>query len=154
MGSHRQSIRLVHMLLAGLVVLAQAGCSSSGWAGNLYTAAQEGSRKDASKALRDGDDINGTYNTPNERTPLHAAADRGHRKMIILLVNEDADPNLQDTDGNTPLHMSARQGHNRTVNVLLSAGADPLIRNNRDQTPRDTAVGHAKTVQALRNAGG
>ncbi len=147
MGSRQPSIRLVHILLSGLVVLAQASCS------NLYSAALEGSRNAARAAIQRGDDINGTY-TSNARTPLHAAADRGHPKMVVLLCDDNADPNLQDNHGNTPLHLAARHGHNKTVNALLSAGADPLIRNNNDMTPRDMATGRPKTVEALRDAGG
>lgn len=150
MGRCRQPIRLLHILLAGvagLAVLAEAGCS------NVYTAALEGSRKGALAAIQRGNDVNGTY-TSIARTPLHAAADRGHQKMTIMLCDNDADPNQQDSQGNTPLHLAARRGHNQTVTILLACGADPLIRNNNGKTPRDMAAGHRKAAEALRDAGG
>ena len=147
MGSRQPSIRLVHILLSGLVVLTQAGCS------NVYKSALEGSRKGAKAAIQRGDDINGTY-TSNARTPLHAAADRGHPKMTIFLCEENADPNLRDDQGNTPLHLAVRRGHYKTVSILLASGADLLIRNNNGKTPRDMAAGHSKMAEMLRNAGG
>ncbi|MCH7798899.1 MAG: ankyrin repeat domain-containing protein [Planctomycetes bacterium] len=147
MGSRRRSIRLLCILVCGLVVPALAGCT------NLYNAALEGSRKDARAALQRGDDINGTY-TSSRRTPLHAAAHRGHRKMAIFLCDENADPDVQDLDGNTPLHLAARRGHTRTLYILLSAGADPKIRNKNGMTARDMAAAHPGTIDALRDAGG
>jgi len=151
MSSGWRSIRLLCILVSG-VVLALAGCGNR--TTNLYKAALEGSREAARTALQRGDAINGTYDTANGRTPLHAAADRGHRKMVILLCDENADPNLQDFDGNTPLHLAARRGHNQTLYILLAAGADPKTRNIKDMTARDMAAGHPSMTDVLRDAGG
>ena len=147
MGSRWPSIRFVHVLLCYLIVLGHVGCAS------LYKSALDGSRKGAWSALQRGDDINGTY-TSNDRTPLHAAADRGHQKMTIFLCEENADANLRDVQGNTPLHLAVWRGHYKTVSILLAAGADPQIRNNNGKTPRDMSTGHSKMAEMLRNAGG
>ena len=36
------------------------------------------------------------------QTPLHAAAYNGHDEVVKLLIDNGANPNLMDKDGNTP----------------------------------------------------
>lgn len=58
-------------------------------------------------------------------TALHAAATRGHRDVVQLLLQHQADPNVRDAGDNaTPLHFAAGGGHVDVVRALLDAGAD------------------------------
>lgn len=44
-------------------------------------------------------------------TALHEAVDAGSQEVCALLVERNADPNVQDGRGNTPLMLAARCGH-------------------------------------------
>src|SRR5215472_9549564 len=58
-------------------------------------------------------------------TALHAAAGRGHRDVVRLLLKHGADPNARDVGDNaSPLHFAAGAGHVDVVRMLLDAGAD------------------------------
>jgi ankyrin repeat protein len=39
-------------------------------------------------------------------TPLHAAARKGLKKVVELLIHEGADVNAKDDDGDTPLDLA------------------------------------------------
>jgi ankyrin repeat protein/uncharacterized glyoxalase superfamily protein PhnB len=58
-------------------------------------------------------------------TALHAAAARGHRDVVRLLLQHGADPNARDVGDNaTPLHFAAGAGHIDVVRLLIDSGAD------------------------------
>ena len=44
-------------------------------------------------------------------TPLHAAAQGGHARLLDLLLSRGADPALVTDDGRTPAHLAAEHGH-------------------------------------------
>ena len=44
------------------------------------------------------------------KTPLHKAAEHGHKEILQLLLDQGGDPNLKDIDGNTPLNKLALKG--------------------------------------------
>lgn len=107
----------------------------------------------AERYVDEGDSVNAPR-AADGRTPLHAAAQQGHRKMVTYLLNQGASVNAKDNEGNTPLHLAAAGGHDSTVRILLSDKADPTIRNNAGQTPLDLARHHPEVSKDLRNAGG
>lgn len=47
--------------------------------------------------------------------------------MAELLLNNDANPNLEDINGNTPLHLSVLQEELPLCNLLLTARAKVRI---------------------------
>lgn len=58
-------------------------------------------------------------------TGLHAAAGRGHRDAVKLLLAKGADPNARETGDDTyPLHWAAARGYLDVVRALLDAGGD------------------------------
>ena len=65
-------------------------------------------------------------NPPNQRmvTPLHFAAEGGHKAICHMLISNADDENPPDTDGNTPLHLAARNGHLEVCKDILDATED------------------------------
>lgn len=55
------------------------------------------------------------------RTPLHLAAERGHRAVVEFLFRHDANIDAVDDSGNTPMHLAAAFGREEVVKVLLSS---------------------------------
>jgi hypothetical protein len=69
------------------------------------------------------------------RTPLWWAASDGLLERVAELVENGADVNAADVDGETALHAAARWGHAAVVQRLLAAGADPRARALYGTTP-------------------
>ena len=57
-------------------------------------------------------------------TPLHFAAEGGHKAICHMLISNADDENPPDTDGNTPLHLAARNGHLEVCKDILDATED------------------------------
>ena len=117
--------------------------------------------EDAKRFIREGADVNQQFDDDN--TPLICAAKKGHRRMVKLLLDEGANPNLQrKSDGATALTLSIefplRDGRRITdhhsVNNLLEAGADPNIRLNNGVAPLHIAArnGDSGSLSMLLNA--
>ena len=80
-------------------------------------------KNDSLREMRDG----------RGQTPLHIASNKGHLKIVNLLLQAHADPNVRDIDGATPLYSASLQGHIAIVRQLLEAHADPNIPTSQDQ---------------------
>lgn len=71
-------------------------------------------------------------------------------KIVELLLQRGASPNIQDKDGKTPLYHAAEKDHRNTVVLLLLWGADTTIVDKNGCTGLDYI--HDKTVvESLRN---
>jgi len=68
-------------------------------------------------------------------TPLHAASDKGHANVALLLLEHGAHVGSQDHYRHTPLHLSAHQGSTDTAQLLIDWGADPNAINVGQETP-------------------
>lgn len=54
-----------------------------------------------------------------------------------LLIENGAEINIKDNDGNTPLHYAAKRGFMGIIRLLVENGADINAKNNDGQTPND-----------------
>ena len=57
------------------------------------------------------------------RRPIHLAAERGHHRIVVTLLESGTDPNCPDGAGQTPLHRAAWGGSLKTVETLLENGS-------------------------------
>lgn len=74
-----------------------------------------------------------------EETALTIALYNGSIEMVNLLLEEGANPDLQDSTGWTPLMTAATKGDEEGVKLLLQAGADPLKSDDTGYTAADYA---------------
>ncbi len=88
-------------------------------------------------------------------TPLHRAINIADSEIARYLIENGADLEARDDDGDTPLHWSAY--YNRVVHgeLLIASGASVSARNSLDYTPLRAAVasGNSEMVSILLAAG-
>ena len=170
-----------HLLLTTIAAVLLVGC---GEAGNpeadraLRSAAIDGNIEAVKQHLAAGADVN--TKSERGRTPLHIAADMGHKEIAELLIAKGANVNAKDEDGDTPLdwvpvfgakiddllrkyggkhgtiHSAARGGDIEAVKEFLAAGADVNAKDDDGKTPLDRAIhyNHFEMAALLRKHGG
>ncbi len=82
----------------------------------------------------------GTADRPEEcgKRALSAAAERGHERIVRLLLEAGADPNLREGPNcprGSALWAAVRHGHRAIAELLLEAGADPNAEVESSGTP-------------------
>jgi len=157
----RRGIRMLAQALA-LLLLFLGGCgkpndgasNSKGWT-VLHSAVDAGNAEQTGSLLRNrpglvqADDGDG-------HTPLHVAADRGHREVAALLVDAGAKIDAPDSCGWTPLHTAAANGRVATAELLIARGANFNATDGQKQTPLRLAVKwrHPDVAELIRARGG
>jgi len=83
--------------------------------------------------------------------PIHSAVAGGHHKVVKMLLEHRADPNIREQNGYTPLHTAAQNGDEEMIRILLYGGADLLLTSKDGKTAFDLAMtaGHAKATLLL-----
>src|SRR5215467_5834500 len=62
-----------------------------------------------------------------DKTPLHWAAEKNHRRLAEALVAAGADIGAETTWGSTPLQWAANMGSREVADLLLNHGARPQL---------------------------
>lgn len=70
----------------------------------------------------------------NKMTALHIASNYNDTQMMTLLLNANANVNIQDIQGLTPLHLACSNENEEMVIHFLEAGADPNITEKSGMT--------------------
>lgn len=89
-------------------------------------------------------------------TALHYAAERGHVKMVAMLLEEGAQANSMDRYGRTPLMMACQGCHVGVARLLLEQGGEGLeVRDDEESTALHHAAegGHEQIIRFLLLAG-
>jgi ankyrin repeat protein len=88
-------------------------------------------------------------------TDLITAAVYGHIDSIKKIIEEGADINMTDNDGDSPLHRACLSSREQAVSFLISHGATVNSRSNNGQSPLHYAAyaGNNKIVKLLIEAG-
>lgn len=76
------------------------------------------------------------------RTPIQRAVALGKEGFpsLVLLLESEADPNLQENDGSTALHLACRMRKREIAQLLVKFGAKPWQRNSQGNVPGDGFV--------------
>jgi ankyrin repeat protein len=88
------------------------------------------------------------------RTPLMLGAFRGDTAAVINLLEQGADVNARDRDGDTALMFAAFKGHALIVSLLLQYGANVYARARNGWTAKRAAQSglHHQIVEMLKRA--
>uniref|UniRef100_A0A8C4TJ17 Euchromatic histone-lysine N-methyltransferase 1b n=1 Tax=Erpetoichthys calabaricus TaxID=27687 RepID=A0A8C4TJ17_ERPCA len=89
----------------------------------LYISAKQGELQKVLLMLVEGIDPNFKLDSQSKRTPLHVAAEAGHKEVCHMLIQAGANLDMCDEDQRTPLMDAAENNHLDTVKYLLKAGA-------------------------------
>jgi len=116
----------------------------------LYYAASFGIEHVVRALLEQGAEVDATGGRLGA-TAFHAAALRGHVKVMDILFQNGADPNKMDFIKKTPLNSAALVDNVEVIKYLLEHGADPDIRDDRHMTAYGwaCALGHDETRKLL-----
>lgn len=90
------------------------------------------------------------------KTALHIVASCKywwHTHALKYLLENGADPNIQDKVGNTPLHIAVQSSSDIAVSHLLSHGADPNLLNNYKLTPLTDYLPSSSIISLLVSRG-
>ncbi|KAK7093850.1 E3 ubiquitin-protein ligase MIB2-like [Littorina saxatilis] len=152
--------RVVEVLISRNTKLASITGGPENWS-PLHMAAMNGRTAVAGVLVKKGDvDVNAV--DKNNRSALHYAVQTCENTIIDLLLGRDANPSIQDVDGNTPSHLAqmpklptaAGQVKKADEEVLVQSilcmlaecGADLNKKNRNGQTP----LSLCKTVELVK----
>jgi ankyrin repeat protein len=101
--------------------------------------------------IKAGANVNSKSNNGLKAAPIESAAAGKHKKIVKLLLDHSADPNIREQGGYTPLHAAAQNGDEDTIRILLYGGADLTLKSNDGKTALDLAMeaGHDKATLLL-----
>jgi ankyrin repeat protein len=146
--------------------------------GSLHEAALNGKLEKATALLKTNPDLVFSHDSYASQTPLHLAAEFGHKDVAELLLANKADieakasggwtPLLQavfgghkdlvdllvahkESAGRTPLHVAAENGRTEIATLLLASKADLNAKNSDGYTPLHIAAafGYKDMVKLL-----
>lgn len=91
----------------------------------------------------------------NKWTPLCFASFIGNRKAVIELIENGADLNFKDANGQSPIILASIAGNTEEIRILLKHGADIDDMDKNGSTPliQASASGNIETVEFLVESG-
>uniref|UniRef100_A0A1X7VQA4 Death domain-containing protein n=1 Tax=Amphimedon queenslandica TaxID=400682 RepID=A0A1X7VQA4_AMPQE len=91
----------------------------------------------------------------NRQTALHIPAFDNNTEILSLLLNANANVNIQNINGYSPMHFICLNGNEEMVRRFLVAGADVNLCSHKGESPLHAAVYSSKTkiAETLLNAG-
>ncbi|XP_039515107.1 histone-lysine N-methyltransferase EHMT1a isoform X3 [Pimephales promelas] len=116
----------------------------------LYFSAKRGELQRILHML-EGVDPNLRMDSEKRKTPLHCAAEEGHKEICHILVQAGANLDMCDVEQRTPLMYACENNHLETVKYLLKAGASTGHKDMRGSTCLHLAArkGHTDVLQYL-----
>lgn len=77
---------------------------------------------------------------PSRWTPLIIASAQGRLNVVCILLQRQAQPDIQSRNGHTAFHMKCKENQSAVVRALLEKGADPTIVNTEVRSSLDVAA--------------
>ena len=101
--------------------------------------------------VKAGANVNSKSNNNLRAAPIQSAAAGRHHKIVKILLDYGADPNIREQGGFTPLHAAAQNGDEEMIRMLLYRGADLTLTENDGKTALDLAMraGHERAALLL-----
>jgi len=90
--------------------------------------------------VKAGAPINSPSRNELKAAPIQSAVAAGHERIVQLLLQLGADPNVREQGGYTPLHAAAQNGNVEMIRTLIYGGADLNIKSNDGKSPIDLAM--------------
>lgn len=119
-AAKKGELEIVDLLVArGAEINATTGTGET----PLLWAASEGRYEIAEFLIAKGADVN-TQGGEGSASPLHLAAEMGHRRLVQLLLASGASVDLKDRLGHTPAIRAMQQNNENVVTILAEAGAE------------------------------
>ena len=155
-GLDRSKVEGVNMLFLSatfhraVVMLILLVWSSLAFSDEIHDAAQNGDLEKVEALLKENPAFVFSKDT-NGWTPLHTAADRGHKDIVQLLLVNMGKVDVKSFNGWTPLQRAALNGHKDVAEFLLANKADINATNNFGDTPLLIATfsGYKNVVELL-----
>jgi ankyrin repeat protein len=101
--------------------------------------------------VKAGASVNALSHNSMKVAPIQSAAAGRHPRIVRMLLEHGADPNIREQGGYTPLHAAAENGDEEMIRILLYGGADLTLTSNDGKTALDLALegGHEKATLLL-----
>ncbi|MCA9794974.1 MAG: ankyrin repeat domain-containing protein [Candidatus Eremiobacteraeota bacterium] len=102
--------------------------------GRLREAVEQGRAPEALRLLRSGVPVRDTWGS------LFHAVEQGDLELCHCLLNNGADPDALDGQGNLPLHHAIRNGNHSVAELLLCYTSEVSRANQNSETPLSLAL--------------
>ncbi|HKY54061.1 MAG TPA: ankyrin repeat domain-containing protein [Anaerolineales bacterium] len=101
--------------------------------------------------IKAGAPINSPSRNGLKAAPIQSAAAAGHDKIVQMLLENGAHPNVREQGGYTPLHAAAQNKDVDMIRTLIYGGADLMLKSNDGKTALDLAkeAGDDETIAVL-----
>jgi len=101
--------------------------------------------------VKAGASVNSVSRNGLKVAPIQSAVAGGHLKIVKMLLDHGANPNIVERGGYTPLHAAAQDGDVEMIRILLYGGADLTIKGDDGKLAMDVAMdaGHEKATILL-----
>ncbi len=102
--------------------------------------------------IKAGAPVNSPSRNGLKAAPIQSACAAGHEKVVQMLLQLGADPNVREGNRYTPLHAAAQNKDVGMIRTLIYGGADITLVGNDGKSPLDVAVetGDKETIAVLR----
>jgi ankyrin repeat protein len=133
-----------------MVALITLVWSSHAFCGEVHDAARGGDLEKVKALLKNSPELVFSKDAMGA-TPLHYAAQYGHKAMAEMLLANKAEVNAKDNFGQTPLHYAAQYGQIGVAELLLAKKADVNANAKNRVTPLHVAAqqGYRELVELL-----
>lgn len=90
--------------------------------------------------VKAGAAINSPSHNGLRAAPLHSATAGRYERIVKMLLDHGADPNVRESNGLTALHAAAQNDDVEIIRLLLLGGADLTIKSAAGKTALDVAM--------------